>query len=112
MTIKLPPMIQKCVQKCSIPDNKAVLHSYAKRGYRLLMCGSMLFLALSRCGSDRVQESPNRMQDMKWAYEQGQQNMRDSLKIVELRDSLKMADMYNKAAADSMKYFHSLKKCK
>ena len=104
--MKISPLIEKYV---TWPNIKSQI---LKVRPRHIMFGMMFCVGMVRSCYSPNKLNENGADAMKWAYEQGQQNMRDSLKIAELRDSLKMAEKYNKTIADSMKYYHSLAKCK
>lgn len=103
--MKINPTVQKYASK-AWPVLRRVRPGHIMFGVMLVMT------CVSRCSSQNSAMHNNSSANMRWAYEQGQQSLRDSLKIVELRDSLKMAESYNKTVADSMKYFHALTKCK
>ena len=90
--MNINPTISKCGKKA---------WSIAKRirpGH--IMFGAMLVMTcMSRCSHNP--QSKSQAEFMKWSYEMGEQRVRDSLKIVELQ---------NKIAADSMRYYHNLPK--
>lgn len=92
-------------------DNYPKLQKTAKFVYRNakkirpghIMFGAMFVMTcMSRCSTgNHATGGKNPAEYMQWAYEKGEQHVKDSIKIVELQ---------NKIVADSLKYYHNIPK--
>ncbi|MCD8378618.1 MAG: hypothetical protein LUB59_07525, partial [Candidatus Gastranaerophilales bacterium] len=87
-------IIKKCGQKA---------WTYAKkiRPGHIMFAMMLCMTCMNRCSTTKTPQSKSAVEFMQWSYEMGEQKVRDSVKIVELQ---------NKIAADSMKYYHNLPK--
>jgi len=86
------PTISKCGKKAWSIARKV------RPGH--IMFGAMLVMTcMTRCSN--TPQTKDHTEMMKWSYEMGEQRVRDSIKIAELQ---------NKLAADSMKIYHKIPK--
>lgn len=92
--MKINPIAEKCGKKAISLVKKV------RPGH--LMFGAMFVMTcMNRCSTTNQHQAVDHSQMMQWSYEMGEQRIRDSIKIVELQ---------NKIAADSMKQFHKIDK--
>lgn len=92
--MRINPTVAKCSKKALSVAKKI------RPGH--IMFGAMLVMTcMNRCSTTTHQSSVDHSKMMQWSYEMGEQRIRDSIKIVELQ---------NKIAADSMKQFHNIAK--
>lgn len=91
--MRINPTVSKCGKKALSVAKKV------RPGH--IMFGAMIVMTCMNKCSTTPHQSVDHSKMMQWSYEMGEQRIRDSIKIVELQ---------NKLAADSMKQFHNLSK--